>query len=343
VPTPVRLAECTTLGVGGPADRWVIAETDDDLVACVLECDSAGIPVLLVGGGSNLLIGDAGFPGTVVLVATRGIDVEVRPTGARLSASAGEPWDLLVDLAVRSGWSGVEALAGIPGLVGATPVQNVGAYGQDVGEVISDVRVLDRVSRRVLTLDGSACGFGYRTSLFKQEPDRWVVLSAGLRLEKDPTGVVRYAELARSLGVAVGDRVDVALIRDGVLGLRRSKAMVLDDEDPDTRSAGSFFMNPVVDPGTAARIDGGCPRYPADQGIKLSAAWLIENAGICRGWATRADSRARVSTKHTLALTNVGGATAEEVLELARAIRSRVRAAFGIELRPEPRLVNCAL
>jgi UDP-N-acetylmuramate dehydrogenase len=343
VPTPVRLAERTTLRVGGPADRWVIAETDDVLISTVRECDADGVPVLILGGGSNLLVADAGFPGTVVQVATRGVEEFVGPSGAVIVASAGEPWDLLVDQTVGAGWSGVEALAGIPGLVGATPVQNVGAYGQEVSQVISHVRALDRTTGSVVDLDHDACGFGYRTSTFKRDQQRWVVLAATLRLDRQPTGEVRYSELARWLGVEVGHHVEVARIREAVLALRRSKAMVLDDDDPDTNSAGSFFVNPIVAGAVAGAIDPSCPRYPAAEGIKLSAAWLIEHAGVTRGWRVRPDSGARVSTKHTLALVNAGGATSDDVIELARAIRARVDSAFGITLQPEPRLVNCTL
>jgi UDP-N-acetylmuramate dehydrogenase len=328
--------------VGGPADHWIVATSEAALVDAVRACDQAGTPVLILGGGSNLLVADAGFRGTVIQVATRGLRETVGPGGPVIMAAAGEPWDALVDRAVQAGWSGIEALAGIPGLCGATPVQNVGAYGQDVGEVIVSVRALDRHAGSIRELTHDECGFGYRTSIFKKEPDRWVALATTMLLRADADSDVRYAELARVLGVDVGDRVEVARVRDAVIHLRRSKAMVLDGAEPDSHSAGSFFTNPIIDQRTADRIPG-CPQYPAVDGVKLSAAWLIEHSGISRGWQVRVDSPARVSTRHTLALTNTGGASADDVLELARAIRDRVERAFGITLQPEPRLVNCAL
>jgi UDP-N-acetylmuramate dehydrogenase len=244
---------------------------------------------------------------------------------------------------VTQGWSGVEALSGIPGLVGATPVQNVGAYGQDVSQTIDRVRALDRRTGETVLLTTADCGFTYRGSAFKADPDRWVVLSVDYRLSAAGLGEVRYAELARALGVDVGDSCDVASIRAAVLDLRRAKGMVLDSDDPDTRSVGSFFMNPIVDDQTAARIPPECPRYPAVDGVKLSAAWLIEQAGIPKGFRVRPDAPAAVSTKHTLALINAGNASAADVIDLARVIRERVRDAFGVTLRPEARLVNCAL
>ena len=340
--TPL-LAERTTLGVGGPPDTWVTATTRDDVVQAVTSCDQRGTPVLVLGGGSNVLVADEGFRGTVVQMATRGTAFNVRDGFVTVEAEAGETWDALVERCVAAGWSGIEALSGIPGLVGATPVQNVGAYGQDVSQTIYQVTVLDRRTGAVRTLAHSECGFGYRTSRFKATPERWVVLAVVFRLSSVGIGELRYAELARHLAVDVGDLMPVGQIREAVLRLRRAKGMVLDPADCDTRSVGSFFMNPVVDPEFADRIDAQCPRYPADDGAKLSAAWLIENAGIPRGYRVRPDARAAVSTKHTLALTNTGGATAADVLDLARAIRERVEDAFGITLRPEARLVNCAL
>ncbi len=345
MPTTPLLAERTTLRVGGPAREWITATTEDELVSAVRRCDAEGIPVLLVGGGSNLLVSDAGFDGTVVEIATRGVQAEpVTESGGEsvlIRLSAGEPWDDVVSRAVARGWTGIEALSGIPGRSGATPVQNVGAYGQDVAQVISSARVLDRTTGRVVDMAASDCGFGYRSSLFKRQPGRWVVLEVALTLGSDGRSPVRYAELADALGVSVGDRVDVAAIRGAVLALRARKAMVLDPADPDTWSAGSFFTNPVLGADAAVDVPAECPRYPAEDGVKLSAAWLIEHAGVTRGYSI--GGRAAVSAKHTLALTNRGGATAAEIVDLARDVRDRVRDRFGIELVPEPVLVGVSL
>jgi UDP-N-acetylmuramate dehydrogenase len=337
------LAERTTLRVGGPADRWVVARSGAEVVDEVLSADAAGTPVLLLGGGSNLLVADAGFPGTVIDVASRGVEVAVVGDVVHLAVAAGEPWDEVVAQAVANDWSGIEALSGIPGRVGATPIQNVGAYGQDVSQTVASVRVLDRADGEVRTLEGADCGFGYRMSRFKADAGRWAVLSVTLRLSTAATGVVRYAELARELGVSVGDQAPVGEIRAGVLALRSRKGMVLDDSDPDTWSAGSFFTNPVVDDAVALRIPEGCPRYPSAFGTKLSAAWLIEHAGIGKGFALSGTAPAAISGKHTLALTNRGGATAADIVELARVVRAAVRARFAVELDIEPTLVGVSV
>ncbi|MBK9738161.1 MAG: UDP-N-acetylmuramate dehydrogenase [Actinobacteria bacterium] len=339
----MRLADRTTLRVGGPADHWVRCETDEHLIGAVRSCDAAGIPALILGGGSNLLASDGGFRGTVLEVATRGMTAAEGDGDVALTIRAGEPWDDVVESAVLRGWSGIEALSGIPGLAGATPIQNVGAYGQDVGQVVSAVRILDRRTGTVERLDHLACGFGYRSSAFTAEPFRWVVLDVTMQLRRSPLGVVRYAELAQALGVDVGSTADVADIRAAVLRLRGRKGMVLDPDDPDTRSAGSFFTNPIVSGEVAASVPAECPRYPSPNGTKLSAAWLIEQAGVGRGWRARRGSPARVSTKHTLALINEGHASADDILELARAIRDLVEERFGITLRAEVRMVGCAL
>lgn len=333
------LAERTTLRVGGPADDWVVARSEAEIVDAVRSADAAGTAVLLLGGGSNLLVADAGFPGTVVEIDSRGMRVD-DDEGVELTVAAGESWDAVVAHAVASGWSGIEALSGIPGRVGATPIQNVGAYGQDVSQTLVTVRVLDRSDGGIRTLEGADCGFGYRMSRFKADAGRWVVLSLTLRLEASGVGVVRYAELARELGVQVADQAPVEDIRAGVLALRARKGMVLDDADPDTWSAGSFFTNPVVDDAAAQRVPEGCPRYPSAFGTKLSAAWLIENAGIGKGFALSSTSPAAISGKHTLALTNRGGATAADIIELARAVRAAVQARFSVELDIEPTLVG---
>jgi UDP-N-acetylmuramate dehydrogenase len=341
--TPPTLAERTTLRVGGPADHWIVARSGAELVDAVLSADAAGTPVLLLGGGSNLLVSDSGFPGTVVEIASRGVEADVVGDVVHVAVAAGEPWDAVVAASVANGWSGIEALSGIPGRVGATPIQNVGAYGQDVSQTVASVRVLDRADAQVRTLEGADCGFGYRMSRFKADAGRWAVLSVTLRLSTAATGVVRYAELARQLGLAVGDPAPVEQIRAGVLALRSRKGMVLDDSDPDTWSAGSFFTNPVVDDSVALRIPQGCPRYPSAFGTKLSAAWLIENAGIGKGFALAEAAPAAISGKHTLALTNRGGATAADIMDLARVVRAAVRARFAVELDVEPTLVGLSL
>ncbi len=351
--TDVSLAGLTTLRLGGPAKRVVEATTEDDLIGLVRDCDERGEPVLLVGGGSNLVVGDAGFDGTVVLVATRGIDVDASAScdsdalaacgGVLLTAAAGEPWDDLVAYTVANEWPGLEALSGIPGLVGATPMQNVGAYGQEVAQTLWTVRTYDRQDRRVRTFANADCRFAYRDSRFKGS-ERYVVLTVSYQLREGNLGrPVGYAELARRLGIAVGERAPLADVRAAVLALRAGKGMVLDAADHDTWSAGSFFTNPVLDEAQAAALPAAAPRFPAGDGlVKSSAAWLIEHAGFGRGYTGgRAD--VSLSTKHTLALTNRGEASTADLLALAREVRDGVRAAFGIELAPEPTLVGCEL
>lgn len=339
----VPLATRTTLRVGGPARDYVEVTSATELVAVVRALDAAGEPVLVLGGGSNLLVGDTGFDGTVVQVATRGVSDDVAAcSGAVLTVAAGEPWDPFVALTVERGFSGLEALSGIPGSVGATPIQNVGAYGAEVGQHITTVRTLDRSTGNVRTLFAVECGFGYRSSVFKAQPGRYVVLDVTFQLRLGSLSApVRYAELARALGVEVGARVPATEVREAVLRLRGSKGMVLDDDDPDTWSAGSFFTNPVLDEAAAAELPEGAPRFPQPDGaVKTSAAWLIEHAGFGRGFG---DGPARLSTKHTLALTNRGSAHASDVLALAREVRDGVRSAYGITLEPEPVLVGCEL
>ena len=339
----VPLATRTTLRVGGPARDYVEVTSSAELVAVVKALDAAGEPVLVLGGGSNLLVGDEGFDGTVVAVATRGIEDDVAAcSGAVLTVAAGEPWDPFVALTVERGFSGLEALSGIPGSVGATPIQNVGAYGAEVGQHVTTVRTLDRSTGNVKTLFAVECGFGYRSSVFKAQPGRYVVLDVTFQLRLGSLSApVRYAELARVLGVEVGARVPATEVREAVLGLRRGKGMVLDDADPDTWSAGSFFTNPVLDAAAADALPEGAPRFAQPDGsVKTSAAWLIEHAGFGRGFG---DGPARISTKHTLALTNRGSAHASDLLALAREVRDGVRRAYGIALEPEPVLVGCEL
>ncbi|HVD27342.1 MAG TPA: UDP-N-acetylmuramate dehydrogenase [Mycobacteriales bacterium] len=336
----VPLAGLTTLRLGGPARRLLVAETEDEVVEAVRAADTASEPLLVLGGGSNLVVADEGFDGTVLQVATRGVAVAPLALHA-LQVEAGVDWDHVVALPVEEGYAGLEALSGIPGRVGAAPIQNVGAYGQEVAQTVGWVRALDRSTHDVVLLDPEDCGFGYRDSVFKRS-DRYVVLAVAFALEHSRLGApVRYAELARRLGVEVGARVPATDVRAAVLELRRGKGMVLDAEDHDTWSAGSFFTNPLLPPAEAAALPGTAPRWPTDDGrVKTSAAWLIEQAGIGKGHGSGA---ARVSTKHTLALTNRGGATTADLLALAREIRTAVHDRFGVTLVPEPVLVGAEL
>jgi UDP-N-acetylmuramate dehydrogenase len=336
---PHLLAELTTLRLGGPARDLVTVGATDELVAAVRDADVAHVPVLIVGGGSNLVVSDDGWPGVVILVRTRGIAVSSEADrSVRVTVAAGEPWDAVVARTVGEGWSGLATMSGIPGLTGATPVQNVGAYGSEIADVLTELTVLDRVTGAVESWAPERCGFGFRTSAFKHT-DRYVVLDATMQLDRSPhTGPVRYLELARRLGVAAGEHADSGLVRDVVLGLRTSKGMVLDPADHDTWSVGSFFVNPFVEPDV---LPDGCPHWMVDGQVKLSAAWLIENAGFGRGYGLqRGTGHVAVSTKHSLALTNRGGATTTELLELAAEIRAGVLARFGIQLRPEAHLIG---
>jgi UDP-N-acetylmuramate dehydrogenase len=337
----VRLADFTTLRIGGLADKLVEVTTEDDLITAVRDADATGEPVLLLSGGSNVLISDDGFRGTVIKVATGGIRVDADMcSGAMVHIAAGEDWDAVVQRAIAEEWSGLESMSGIPGLTGSTPIQNVGAYGHEVAETIASVRVWDRVDNAVRTIFAADCGFSYRHSRFKAEPARYVVLDVAFQLKLgDLSAPVGYAELARVLDVDPGSRAPMTDVREAVLALRRSKGMVLDEADHDTWSAGSFFTNPILD--TAADVPAGAPQWPLPDGrVKTSAAWLIEHSGIPKGFAI---GDASVSTKHTLALTNRGTATAKEILALAAHIRTQVHQAFTITLTNEPVLVNCTL
>ncbi len=366
----VRLADLTTLRVGGPVAHYIEAGTPEQLVSVVRAADEAGEAVLVLGGGSNLLASDDGFPGTVVRVRVRGARFAAVDDAVDVTAAAGEDWDGLVLRCITEGLSGVECLAGIPGLAGATPIQNVSAYGQEVADTITSVRAFDRLGGRIVELTAGQCGFGYRTSMFKVQAaaghgsgcgaaatGRFVVLSVTFRLRRDQlSGPIRYGELARALGVAEGCRVPLADARAAVLGLRRRKGMVLDDADPDTCSAGSFFTNPVLSAGEFADLvhlvaarsaessEVEIPHWPvADGQVKVSAAWLIERAGFGKGFAGSNPAGARISTKHTLALTNPGSATAASLIGLARQIRDGVRKEFGVELVNEPVLIGMQL
>jgi UDP-N-acetylmuramate dehydrogenase len=352
------LSDHTTLRLGGPAQRFLEVDATGELIAAVRTADQAGEPVLVLGGGSNLVVSDAGFGGTVIRVATEGVDVRQAGDRVEVTVAAGENWARLVDWAVSEDLAGIECLAGIPGLAGATPIQNVGAYGQEVRTTIARVRALDRATAAVETFGVEACGFGYRTSTFKRTAwppsptGRYVVLEVTFSLGRDSLSApVRYAELAGRLGVSVGDQVPLAKVRDAVLELRRSKGTLLDPADPDTASAGSFFTNPVVDRPALAEIERiaavrwpgtPVPSYPAaDDCVKVPAGWLIERAGFTKGF--QGPGGARISTKHALALTNYGGATAADLMGLARQVVAGVRETFGVELTNEPVLVGLEL
>jgi len=348
----VPLASMTTLRLGGPARRLVAPEREQDVIEAVHEIDAKQGRLLVVGGGSNLVVSDDGFDGTVLRMATRGIDMAEAAAGTRqVTAAAGELWEDLVARCVADGLSGVECLAGIPGLVGAVPMQNVGAYGQDVSETITSVRTWDRAARRIVDFDREACGFAYRNSVFRGREGH-VILAVTFRLPVSGLSApIRYAELARALGVAEGERAPLARVRETVIALRRGKGMVLDAADPDTASAGSFFTNPIL---AASEVEAlrervkpllaagqSMPVFPeADGRAKVSAAWLIERAGFTKGYAA---GHVAISSKHALALTNRGGATTRELLALARTIRDGVRTRFGVTLENEPVFVGVAL
>ncbi|MFI2643250.1 UDP-N-acetylmuramate dehydrogenase [Streptomyces sp. NPDC018610] len=343
------LAPLTTFRLGGPATRLITATTDAEVIDAVREADVAGTPLLVIGGGSNLVIGDKGFDGTALRIATRGFALD----GTTLELAAGEVWTDAVARTVEAGLAGIECMSGIPGSAGATPIQNVGAYGQEVSTTITEVVAYDRTAGETVTLANDACAFSYRHSRFKAEPERYVVLRVRFALE-DAGGLsapVKYAETARALGVEAGDRVALTTARDTVLKLRAGKGMVLDPEDHDTWSAGSFFTNPILTETSFAafrarvreRLGEGVepPAYPAGEGrTKTSAAWLIDKAGFTKGYGA---GPARISTKHTLALTNRGGATTEDLLALAREVVAGVHEAFGVTLVNEPVTVGVSL
>jgi UDP-N-acetylmuramate dehydrogenase len=337
----VPLAPLTTLGLGGAAEHFVEVEDLPALRDAIAWADAYGAPVHVLGGGSNVVVADAGVPGLVVRMAIRGLELERGEGDALLvRAAAGEAWDDVVRHAIAQDGTGIECLAGIPGSVGATPIQNVGAYGQEVAEVITRVRALDRATGELVWIDRDACGFGYRTSAFKRAPDRHVVVEVEYALRRGAAPTVRYAELARALG----DRpATLAEVREAVLTLRRGKSMVLDAADENRRSVGSFFTNPIVDADVAAEVvrraseaapGEGVPSWPAPDGrVKLAAAWLIERSGTCRGERSGAVG---VSSRHSLALVHHGGGTTGELLAFADRIAGRVHAVFGVTLEREP-------
>jgi len=337
----VPLASLTTLRVGGRAARLIEVSTSDELVDAVRGEGRDGCVVL--GGGSNVVVSDAGVDIPVVAVRTIGFEVWSDADHVLVDAAAGESWDALVARCVSEGWAGIEALSGIPGSVGGTPIQNVGAYGQEVADVVAHVDVFDRQADRRLSMTAAECGFGYRTSVFKTEPDRFVVLSVRLRLPMSRHGApVRYTELSRRLDIDVGESAPLVDVRAAVLELRRAKGMVLDAADHDTWSAGSFFTNPVL---AQSDVPADAPQWLQGDGrVKTSAAWLIEHAGFAKGFGAEVGSgAATLSTKHTLAITNRGAATAADIVLLARTLRKGVHDRFGVTLHPEPTLVGVQL
>ncbi len=348
----VSLAAVTTLQIGGPARYFLRARTPEQVATGVAWAAERGLPLLVIGGGSNLLVADTGFAGLVLRVGIRGITHHVRDGMVEVIAGAGETWSMFVAQAVARGWAGLECMAGIPGLVGGTPIQNVGAYGWEVRELITHVEAFDMQCGNIVSLPNDACRFAYRESRFKRaDAGRFIILRVGFRLTPDGLPAVRYAEVTRLLAEREITVPTLVQVRAAVLEIRRRKSMLLNRNDPDTRSAGSFFVNPVVTPETFAALEAAemrllpagerVPRFAGEGGrVKLSAAWLIERAGFSRGYVQGAVG---ISRNHTLALVNRGGATAHELVSLARTIRARVFDRFGISLIPEPTLVGVSL
>lgn len=339
--THVPLAPLTTLRVGGPArDLWSATSVRD-----VQDALAAAPDLFVLGGGSNVVFADRGHDGVVLHMASRGVAATPTIDGIRYEVAAGEPWDTFVQRTIADGCAGLECLSGIPGTVGGTPIQNVGAYGREVSEVIEEVRAVRRTTRIAETLTKDACRFEYRMSRFKRAPDH-VVVSVTFTLPRRADALpIRYDELARALAVPIGGAAPLAAVRDTVIALRKRKGMVSDASDPDSVSVGSFFTNPVTSAAEADRIAASVatamPRYPQPDGaVKLAAGWLVEQAGCKKGETL---GGARISTKHALALVNAGAATAQDVVALARSVRDRVRARFGVTLEPEPVLVGLTI
>ncbi|MGB3829313.1 MAG: UDP-N-acetylmuramate dehydrogenase [Ornithinimicrobium sp.] len=362
-PSSSTLAQATTMRVGGSPQEWSTATSEAELIDAVRDVDARGVPLLVLGGGSNLVVADEGFAGAVVQVANLGVRVESDDAcgGVIVTVGAGEPWDDLVSQASVQGWSGIEALSGIPGSTGATPVQNVGAYGQEVAQTIWQVRVYDREQQRVRTLFNADCAFSYRHSLLKAsmqdsaDPSpRYVVLTVSFQLRPTPMSQpIGYADLATGLGVSAGDRVPLEVAREGVLQQRSRRGMVLDAADHDTWSCGSFFTNPLLSEAAMADLRQRAharlgehgpvpPEFPvADGSVKTSAAWLIDKAGYTKGYGL--PGPASLSTKHTLAVTNRGSARAQDIVAVARDVQGGVEQAFGVRLVNEPVLVGLSL
>jgi UDP-N-acetylmuramate dehydrogenase len=335
------LRNYTSLRVGGPAKKFVDVHNEVEIIAAI---EAAGdTPVLIIGGGTNILVSDSGFDGTVIRITNHSLKAEVDAcSGATLTIGAGENWDEFVKLSIERGFAGLETLSGIPGTVGAAPIQNIGAYGHEVSEFITRVRTYDREKKEIKTFTNEECDFSYRNSYFKSHPGRYIVIEVQfqLRMGIDSTPII-YAELAKKLEISVGEKAPVIATRKAVLELRAAKGMLLNPSDRDSWSAGSFFTNPIIDAAVAAKLPEGAPRWPqADGRVKTSAAWLIENSGIKKGDSI---GGARVSTKHVLALTNAANATAQDIASLAKSAQQHVQDAFGITLEPEVNLIGLNL
>lgn len=333
-----NLKDHTTLRVGGPAQNFVRASNESEIIAAI---EAAGDqPVLILGSGSNVLISDTGFPGTVIQIANNKVAAEVDAcSGATLNIGAGENWDDFVATTIQRGWAGLETLSGIPGTVGAAPIQNIGAYGHEVSEFVMRVRTYDRQAKALKTFTNEECQFSYRDSLFKKNPGRFVVLEVQFNLRRgEMTTPITYAELAAELGIEVGQKADVIKTREAVLKIRGRKGMLLNPNDKDTFSAGSFFTNPIV---AENLIPEGAPKYPQGDGtFKTSAAWLIEQSGICKGQKLNG---AAISGKHVLAITNADNAKASDIAALAMEVKDAVKMKYGIDLIPEVNLVGISL
>jgi UDP-N-acetylmuramate dehydrogenase len=335
-----ELAKFTTLGVGGPAAKIILAKTEDDLISAVKAADNSGEPLLILGGGSNVLISDNGFAGTVIKVETSGNSFEIDAcSGGTLTVSAGTDWDEFVAFTIEKGLANLESLSGIPGTVGGSPIQNIGAYGHEVSEVIARVRTFDRKQQEVKTFTASQCGFGYRNSIFKTEANRYVILDVTFQLRLGEESLpIGYVELAKELGVEIGARVAITKVRDAVLKLRSAKGMLIGEG---IKSAGSFFMNPILDKQIADELPSDAPRWQMSDGrVKTSAAWLMEHAGVSKGDQI---AGAQISPKHVLALSNAGDATAKDLIALAKSAQEKVWAKFGITLQTEVQLVGLSL
>jgi len=334
------LSNFTTLGVGGPAAKIIHAKTEAELISAVKAVDDSKTPLLILGGGSNVLISDSGFAGTVIKVETNGNSFEIDAcSGGTLTVSAGSDWDEFVAFTIEKGLANLESLSGIPGTVGGAPIQNIGAYGHEVSEVIARVRTFDRKLQEVKTFTAIECKFGYRSSIFKAELNRYVILDVTFQLRIGEASLpIGYAELANELGVEIGGRVEITKVRSAVLKLRSAKGMLINEG---INSAGSFFINPILDKGAAEKLPSDAPRWPMPDGkVKTSAAWLMEHAGVSKGDQL---AGAQISPKHVLALSNSGDATAKDLIELAKSAQEKVRAKFGIVLQLEVQLVGLSL
>ena len=333
-----ELSKYTSFRVGGPATKIVQVSTEAQIIAAIE--DAGDTPILIMGGGTNVLIADKGFEGTVIRISNNSVQAEVDAcSGATLTIGAGEDWDSFVQTTINSGFAGLETLSGIPGTVGAAPIQNIGAYGHEVSEFVTRVRTYDRQLKEIYTFTNSQCEFSYRNSYFKAHPGRYVVLDVQFQLRigefSDP---ITYLELSKKLGIEPGDKAPVAATRAAVLELRANKGMLLSPDDHDSWSAGSFFTNPIISQQAADALPDAAPKWPLNDGrVKISAAWLIENAGMHKGDEV---GGARISTKHVLALTNSGSATASDIAELAKRARNHVKETFGITLEAEVNLVG---